>query len=217
MNSEVRFILNVVMTSSEIPVSLLLRTATLVRLTIWVELADWLWTAFVAVIVSLLLFTKRIRKVGLLPEPVFRPVIVSVEPVGRVSRNLAWPLFHWIPPYPLLLFNKKVGPRTGHDDPEGECRYSSTLSVTLVLDWAGRSTPHSRRRERDPVSIVRRLGEPRGPVWTVRKISPLLDFFFFGTVSDNCMADELIIGVGTIIVPSTSGPVVMCGYSIWKS
>ena len=78
------------MTSSEIPVSLLpRRTATLAQLRFRVELADWLWTAFVPIIVSLHFFSKRIRKVDLLPEPIFRPVIVSVEPVGRVSRNLA--------------------------------------------------------------------------------------------------------------------------------
>jgi hypothetical protein len=76
-------------TSSEIPGSLLHRTATLTQLRFRVELADWLWTAFVSIIVSLLFFSKRIRNVGLLPEPVFRTVIVSVEPVGRVSRNLA--------------------------------------------------------------------------------------------------------------------------------
>ena len=73
---------------------------------------------------------------------------------------------------------KEVDPRTGHEDPERECRYSSTLSVTLVLDWGGRSMPHSRRRERDPVPIVQWLGEPRGPVWTVRKISSPPDLFY---------------------------------------
>jgi hypothetical protein len=39
--------------------------------------------------VSLIFSSKRIRKVGLPPEPVFRPVIVIVETVDRVSRNLA--------------------------------------------------------------------------------------------------------------------------------
>ena len=35
----------------------------------------------------------------------------------------------------------KVHPRTGHGGPEGEQRYSSTLSLTSVLDGGGWSTP----------------------------------------------------------------------------
>ena len=31
----------------------------------------------------------------------------------------------------------KVHPRTGHEDPEGEYRYSSTLSLTSALDGVG--------------------------------------------------------------------------------
>jgi len=31
----------------------------------------------------------------------------------------------------------KIHPRTGHEDPEGELRYSSTPSLTLVLDGVG--------------------------------------------------------------------------------
>jgi hypothetical protein len=34
----------------------------------------------------------------------------------------------------------KVHPRTGHEGPEGEYRYTSTLSLTLVLDGGGWST-----------------------------------------------------------------------------
>ena len=45
-------------------------------------------------------------------------------------------------PYCLSILCKgkrKVHPRTGHEGPEGEQRYSSTLSLTLALDgvWAG--------------------------------------------------------------------------------
>ena len=36
----------------------------------------------------------------------------------------------------------KVRPVTGHEDPEGEWRYSSTLSLTLALEEGGWSTPH---------------------------------------------------------------------------
>jgi hypothetical protein len=31
----------------------------------------------------------------------------------------------------------EVHPRTGHEGPEGELRYSSTLSLTLALDGVG--------------------------------------------------------------------------------
>jgi hypothetical protein len=33
--------------------------------------------------------------------------------------------------------NGKVHPTTGHEDPEGEKRYSSTLSLTLAQDGGG--------------------------------------------------------------------------------
>jgi hypothetical protein len=35
-------------------------------------------------------------------------------------------------------------PITEHEDPEGEQRYSFTLSLTLTLDWGGCSTPRLR-------------------------------------------------------------------------
>ena len=39
----------------------------------------------------------------------------------------------------------KVHPRTGHKGPEGEERYSSTLSLTLALDASGWLTPRPGR------------------------------------------------------------------------
>jgi hypothetical protein len=39
----------------------------------------------------------------------------------------------------------KFLPRTGHEDTEGEQRYSSTLSLTSVLDDGGWSTPRPGR------------------------------------------------------------------------
>jgi hypothetical protein len=39
----------------------------------------------------------------------------------------------------------KVLPRTGNEGPEGEKRYSSTLSLTPVLDEGGWSTPRTGR------------------------------------------------------------------------
>jgi hypothetical protein len=47
--------------------------------------------------------------------------------------------------------------RMGHEGPEGEQRYSSTLSLTLALDegWVVNSTPRPLYpREKNPVPIV---------------------------------------------------------------
>ena len=38
----------------------------------------------------------------------------------------------------------EVQPRTSHEGPEGEQRYSSTLSLTSALDGGGWSTPRPR-------------------------------------------------------------------------
>jgi hypothetical protein len=50
----------------------------------------------------------------------------------------------------------KVHPRTGHKGPEGEQRYSSTLSLTSALDGGEWSTPHPGRftPRKDAVPIV---------------------------------------------------------------
>jgi len=50
----------------------------------------------------------------------------------------------------------KVHTRTGHEGPEGEWRYSYTLSLTWALDGGGWSTPRPGRFTpgKDPVSIV---------------------------------------------------------------
>jgi hypothetical protein len=50
----------------------------------------------------------------------------------------------------------KVHPRTGHEGPEGEYRYSSTLSLTSALDGGGWSMPCCGRFTpgEDPVPIV---------------------------------------------------------------
>jgi hypothetical protein len=45
----------------------------------------------------------------------------------------------------LCKVKGKVHPRTGHEGPEGEYRYSSTLSLTLALDEGGWSTPRPGR------------------------------------------------------------------------
>jgi len=62
----------------------------------------------------------------------------------------------------------KVHPRTGHEGPEEEQRYSSTLSLTLALDECGWSTPRPGRFTpgKDPVPIVYEAGWASRPVWT---------------------------------------------------
>jgi hypothetical protein len=40
-------------------------------------------------------------------------------------------------PHFVCKGNGKVHPRTGHEGPEGEYRYSSTLSLTWALDGVG--------------------------------------------------------------------------------
>jgi hypothetical protein len=66
--------------------------------------------------------------------------------------------------------NMKVRPITGHEGPEVEWRYSSTLSLTSALDGGGRSTPHpghfTRGKARYP--LYRRLGGPQGLSGQVR-------------------------------------------------
>ena len=54
----------------------------------------------------------------------------------------------------------KVHLRTGHEGPEGEQRYSFTLSLTSTLDEGGSSTPLPGRFTpgNDPVSTVQEAG-----------------------------------------------------------
>ena len=62
----------------------------------------------------------------------------------------------------------KVLPITGHEDPEGEQMYSSTLPSTSALYGGGWSTPRRGRFTpgKDPLPIVQEAGWASGPVWT---------------------------------------------------
>ena len=62
----------------------------------------------------------------------------------------------------------KVHPRTGHEGPEGEQMYSSTLPSTSVLDGGGWSAPRPGRFTpgKDPVPIVQEAGWAPGLVST---------------------------------------------------
>ena len=68
----------------------------------------------------------------------------------------------------------KVHPRTGHEGPEGQKKYSSTLSLTSVLDGVGgqRHAPAALPPGKSRYPLYGRLGGPHGRSGRVRKISP---------------------------------------------
>ena len=63
----------------------------------------------------------------------------------------------------------KVQPITGHEGPEREQMYRSTLSLTTALYGDGWSTPRPGRFTpgKDTVHIDKEVGWAQGPVWTV--------------------------------------------------
>jgi hypothetical protein len=62
-------------------------------------------------------------------------------------------------------------PRTGHEDPEGVQRYSSTLSLTLALDGVDgqRHAPASLPSGKTRYPLYSRLGGPQGRSGRLRK------------------------------------------------
>ena len=62
----------------------------------------------------------------------------------------------------------EVRPITGHEGPEVEYRYSSTLSSTSGLDEGGgqRHAPAALPPRKTRYPLYRGLGGPIGPVWT---------------------------------------------------
>ena len=68
----------------------------------------------------------------------------------------------------------KVHPRTGHEGPEREYRYSSTLSLTSALDRVGgqRHAPTALLPGKTRYPLFRRLGGPQSLSGRMRKISP---------------------------------------------
>jgi hypothetical protein len=82
------------------------------------------------------------------------------------------------PKHVILYMIKVKGtfhPRTAHEGPKGEYRYSYTLSLTSALDGVGgqRHDPaalHPGKRP-DRYPLYRRLGEPQSRSGRVRKIS----------------------------------------------
>ena len=70
----------------------------------------------------------------------------------------------------------KVKPRTGHESPEGEQRYT-TLSLTSSLDGVGgqRHAPAALPPGKTRYLLYRRMGGPQGRSGLVQKISPHRD------------------------------------------
>jgi hypothetical protein len=74
-----------------------------------------------------------------------------------------------------MVLKGKVLPTTGHEGPEGEESYSSTLSLTLALDGGGWPAPrpdHFTPGKETRYPLYRRLGGPQGWSRPVLKISP---------------------------------------------
>jgi hypothetical protein len=65
-------------------------------------------------------------------------------------------------------YQGKYHPATGYEIPEGECRYSSTLSLTSVLGRFGWSTPRPGlfSHRNDPIRMIQEAGWDPGPAWT---------------------------------------------------
>jgi hypothetical protein len=68
----------------------------------------------------------------------------------------------------------KVHPRRGHEGPEGECTYSSTLALTSALDGTGgqHHAPAALPPGKTRYPLYRGLGGPQSRSGQVRKISP---------------------------------------------
>ena len=68
----------------------------------------------------------------------------------------------------------KGHPTTGHEGPEGEYRYSFTLSLTSALDGVGgqRYAPAALPPGKTRYPLYRRLGGPQGRSGRVWEISP---------------------------------------------
>ena len=68
----------------------------------------------------------------------------------------------------------KLHPRTGHESPEGEQRYSSTLPSTSSLDGVGgqRHAPDVSPLGMTRYPLYKSLGGPQGRSRRLRKISP---------------------------------------------
>jgi hypothetical protein len=78
----------------------------------------------------------------------------------------------------MRIIMRKVHPKTGHEGPGREYRYSSTLPLTSALDGVGsqRHTPAALPRGRTQYPSYRRLGGPLRQSGRVRKILSTVGF-----------------------------------------
>ena len=109
-------------------------------------------------------------------------VSISVDPSAGLDTldRIAFPRLSNPPPIhfaksavPIASVSKsKAHPRTGHEGPDRDQRYSSTLSLTSALDWGGWSAAGLGRFTpgKDPVPLYRRLGGCQGRSGRVREI-----------------------------------------------
>jgi hypothetical protein len=93
----------------------------------------------------------------------------------RLHRNVqAGSVTHQPPPCSVGKRYSSRSPKTGHEGPEGEQRYSSTSSFTSALEWVGgqRHAPAALTPERTQYPLYKRFGGPQGRSGRVRNISP---------------------------------------------
>jgi hypothetical protein len=77
--------------------------------------------------------------------------------------------------YYIIVLYSNVQPITGHDGPQGEYRYSSTLSLTSLLNGKGWLTPYTgcfTPGMEIQYPLCRRLGGPQVQSGQVQKILP---------------------------------------------
>ena len=127
----------------------------------------------------------------------FLPVIL--RPALRVHSQL--PLLYnvscrrWLE----ITYFKNFYPKIGHEGPEVETRYSTTLSSTSALDGGGWSTsrppPTLYPRGRDPLSIIQEAGWAPGPVWTgTEKFPPHWDSILREYIFHNAITCRFEVG-----------------------
>jgi hypothetical protein len=96
-------------------------------------------------------------------------VLLCAHVSETISRNKIY-----IPRDPVANV-RDVRPRTSYEGPEGECRYSSNLSLTSVRDGVAWLTPRPGRftpGEETRYPLYSRTGEPQGRYGRVRNIVP---------------------------------------------
>jgi len=85
----------------------------------------------------------------------------------------------YVPVSQHSIIKGKVHSHTGHEGPDGEQRYSSTLSITSALYGGGWSMPHPGRftpKKKTQYPLYRSLGGAQGQPGRVWKIPPPVEY-----------------------------------------